>query len=72
MPELQTATYIVALVYMGLMLLILLVVLIEIVRIRHKIAQFEHNIKSKMNVAKSIPFIAKEAFMAAKRVKRNS
>lgn len=72
MSDLQTATDIVALVFMGLLLLILLVVLIEIVRIRHKINQLEDNIKTKMNVAKHIPYIAKEAFMAVKQAKHNS
>lgn len=66
MTGLQTATDIVALVYMGVMLLLVLVLLITGLVIKRKIARTQANIQAKLDLARHIPYVGRWLFTSSR------
>jgi hypothetical protein len=57
MSDLQTATYIVALVFMGVILLLILVLGISALVLKRKIKRAQAEARAKIAMVKSLPFI---------------
>lgn len=55
MTGLETATYIVALVYMGVSLIIIFSLLVAVLVIRKKVVELEKTVKEKIDMFTSIP-----------------
>jgi hypothetical protein len=68
--DLQTTFYIVAIVYMAIMLIILLALLVAVLVIRAKITALENTIKTKLGKVTDIATKATSIFAVAKSVLR--
>jgi hypothetical protein len=55
MTGLETAFYIVALVYMGISLIVLIALIVAVAVIRSKVVSMERNIREKFDLITSIP-----------------
>jgi Na+-transporting methylmalonyl-CoA/oxaloacetate decarboxylase gamma subunit len=54
MPALQEAFYIIAIVFMGVIFLILIVLLVAVIKIRNKVNNIQRAIEEKINTVTSI------------------
>lgn len=72
MSELQTATDIIAIIYMGLMALITFAVIIGAVVVWQKVSRVKQKVEGKVNLVKNMPSIAREVFKAALKAMRQT
>ena len=71
MSDLQTATDIVALAFMGFITLVILAVVTGLLLLKRKVTKTKKDMQRKMAILRNLPVIGKEVFTAALRAAKH-